>query len=235
MNFGSEFSSTRSENTDLNGMMNETATYLSYKLTDLDSFRFNTSVIFVDPMTNSEDMASEATWGGMTLRYKRSKILTADKNWLDMSAEVRLNAFPKWWLNGDKKFGSYSLRTNLVKEFTDKFNVFTQLRYDEYFRTSAADKLTRRKFIAIVVPSYTLMKDLVFSPEVSFAYYIYGESKDSQNTVGFSPTLSYNFSKDFSMSAYWSSDPFVSNDGKFLSPDWGKTSAFATYLSYSLF
>ena len=152
-----------------------------------------------------------------------------------MSAELRLYLYNNFWEKGPRgNTGSSSVRLNFSRELLSNLNIFTQIRYDNYFRKSSNPESPRRRFLAYIAPSYTFLKDWSFSPGLSVAWYNLGNSKKS-NEIGFAPEVGYAFTKDFSMGLYWDSTPFASNDGRFFAPGIGKNSVFATYLSYSLF
>jgi len=242
LSFSNEVGSTRGTDHAVNGFYNDFSGLLSYKLTDKDSFRFNTGFYASDAIGKAEE--KNVQWTGATLRYKRSQILVADKHGVDMSAEFRLNAFDKFWdKDGDKRTGSYSFRANFSREIMNNVSMFTQLRYDEYFRTSSAAKVGRRKFVALLYPSWVFAKDWYLATAVSFNWYIGANGTTEKgkkiqkytNRIGFAPEVGYAFNKDFSIGAYWDSTPFTSNDGKFFAEGLGKGSTFATYLSYKLF
>ncbi|RLA62594.1 MAG: hypothetical protein DRQ88_08185 [Epsilonproteobacteria bacterium] len=247
MSFFSDFGTTGGA-TDINGWVNETLMYLSYKLTPYDSLRLNTSLVFSDPIDAGK--SAKAEWGGATLRYKRSSILTEDKHGVNMSAEVRLNLFPNYYLKKPNAYMSYSVRANFAKEFTGYFTLASTLRYDEYIRNSAAKNLSRRKFNVYINPSFSFLKSWSFTPGISFNHRIRGGTvvKIDEKTgktevsnfersthIGFVPEIGYSVNKELSMGLYWDSTPIASHDNKFLSPGWGKSSAIGYYLSYSLF
>ena len=237
LSFTNEIGVTRGSDRDLDGFYNDFASFLSYKLTDNDSLRFNTGFYSSDTIGKADE--KNVQWTGATVRYKRSGILKADKHFVDMSAEIRLNAFNEFWdTEGEKRTGSLSLRGNFTKSLlNDKLFIFSQLRYDEYARTSSVAKIGRRKFAALVAPYWYFAKDWYVSPTVSVNWYHYGDGakNERKNLVGFAPEVGYSFNKEFSVGAYWDSTPFGSNDGRFFRKQFAESSVFAMYLSYKLF
>jgi len=227
-----------SNDTGINGYYNELTPYLSWKLSSKDALRFNTSLIVTDKYRASEDLKADVAWGGATLRYKRSKILTEDKNWLNMSAEIRFNLDADFNKDEGKNTGSTSFRTNLTRSVMESLVMNTELRYDEYLRKSSNAKLKRRKFVATLNPTYTFLKDFYLLPSLAFNYEIKGEQANKaykKNKVVFSPEVGYQIMKDLAVAVYWESTPFKSHDGEVFAKNWGKNAVLAAYLDYKFF
>ncbi|RLA65856.1 MAG: hypothetical protein DRQ88_04265 [Epsilonproteobacteria bacterium] len=227
-----------SNNTGINGFYNELTPYLSYKLTGKDSLRFNTSVIISDNYRAANELNADVAWGGATLRYKRSKILTEDKNWLNMSAEIRFNLDADFNNDESNKIGSTSFRTNLTRTIMAGLELNTELRYDEYLRKSSSAKLKRRKLAATINPSYVFAKDWYVLPSLAFKYEIQGETANKaykKNKVTFAPEIGYQVMKDLAVAVYWEATPFKSHDGELFAKNWGKNAMLAAYLDYKFF
>ena len=225
-------------NTGINGFQNELTPYLSWKLSSKDALRFNTSLIIRDSYRAAKDLKADVALGETTLRYKRSKILTEDANFLDMSAEIRFNLDPNFNKDDSKKIGSTSFRTNLNKTFVEGMELNTELRYDEYLRKTSNLKLKRRKFVATLNPTYTFAKDFYVLPSFGFTYEIKGEKTNKvykKSKATFSPEVGYQVMKNLSVAVYWEANPFKSHDGEFFAKNWGKNGTLAAYLDYKFF
>lgn len=226
------------DNTGINGFYNELTPYLGWKLTSKDALRFNTSVIIRDSYRAAKDLKADVAWGGATLRYKRSKILTEDANFLDMNAEIRFNLDADFNKDESQKIGSTSFRTNLTRTVREDLKVNTELRYDEYLRKSSNAKLKRRKFVATLNPTYAFAKDFYVLPSFGFTYEIKGEQANKvykKSKATFAPEIGYKVMKDLSVAVYWEANPFKSHDGEFFAKNWGKNGTLAAYLNYKFF
>ncbi len=208
------------------GFRNVSNVYLTYKFTPQDSFRVNTGYSFSDD--NSSNLAGD--YEGTTLMYRRSEILTEEKNGVSLRSEIRLNLPP----SNPNQSGSTSFRVAGSKSFGAKFNLYSEMRWNENIRKSGTPSITRRTFLLLASPSYSITDKLTFAGTTVFSQAIKSTGAKYPNELNFAPAVSYAFTEKFNGSIYWDTYPFTSNDGHMFAPDWVTNGGLGLYVSYTI-
>lgn len=208
------------------GYRNVSNVYLTYKFSTEDSFRVNTGYALSDD--NSTNLSAD--YDGTTLMYRRSGILTEEKHGVSLRSEVRLNLLP----SNPSYSATTSLRVAGSKSFGAKYNLYTELRWNEYVRKSGTPSSTRRSFLLLASPSYNITDKLSLAGTTIFSQAIKSLGVNYPNEINFAPAVSYGFTEKFNASVYWDTYPFTSNDGHMFAPDWAKNGGLGLYVSYTI-
>lgn len=218
--------SAKTNTTNIEGVTSVTDFSFKYKLTPKNSIGFTTRGIVAD--TNKTN--PKTTYGGTTLSYSRSKLLTQDKHWVDMSSGLSLKAY-----DGGSSMNGYGLlRTAISRTFSPIFSSTVDIRWYEYARKSSKDSLGRREFYLYYIPTFQISEKLSVSPTLLFVETINGPKTSDANIVNFAPSLDYNFTDKFSGSLYWDTYPMQSGDNSFFSSRWYSTGGVGFVLSYAV-
>ncbi len=229
LSFANEIKSSSSKN-QINGFYNKLETFVSYKLSPVDSFKLSAGYRVIDTNNTSSDWDLEAP----SLRYKRSNILTEDVNMVTFNSEARVYVYPNSLKISKFQSGNTSWRNTFSRKFAPDFKLSTELRWDEFLRTNAKPGLSRRVFIMTADPVYNLTETLSITPEVSFNSQVAGPNTVNKDFVKFKPMLDYVVNKAFATEIYWESTPMVSRDNKFLAKDFSKNGLFGLVLTYTV-
>ncbi len=213
----------------INGFKNKLETVVAYKLSPVDAFKLTAGYSVSDTNT------AVATWNpeAPSLRYKRSNILTEDKNLVTFNSELRIYAYPNVLKVSKFQSGNTSWRNAFSRKFKD-FKLLGELRWDEYFRTTSTPKVARRKLMVITDLVYKINDTLTLTPEFSFSSQVGGSGTVNKESIMFKPMMDYVFNKSFSGQVYWETTPMVSRDQNFISKDFAKNGALGMVLTYTI-
>ncbi len=212
-----------------------------YKLSPNDTLRLNPSIEYVklnnyDP---AEKDVNEYYFQYVELMYRRSNILTADKNFVNMSAEVRQTYIPNAeYRNGSAANGWSAARVNFNKNI-GKLSLTTLGRFEVYNRTDAKPTTLKTLARGYFITGYNLTDKLSLANTLYWTELTYASATPSKhltsNYVSTSPEVGYAFSKDVNGTLYTIFKLTQSGDGHTLVDDWNDKAVFGANLTLSVF
>lgn len=233
LSIANEIKSTTKDNK-INGFYNKLETFVSYKLTSNDSFKLSAGYFVSDTSLTTAKWNPEAP----SIRYKRSNILSEADNFVTFNSEARYYLYPNELKISKAQSGNTSWRNTFSRKFTPDFKLATELRWDEYLRTTSAPKVARRKLMLTTTPVYSLNESLSLTPEVSLNAVTNGKNtkgvRVNKEYVMFSPKVDYAFNKAFAGQVYWDSTPMVSRDQNLIARDFVKNGVLGLVLTYTI-
>ena len=218
---------------DVNGVANENVIYFGYNMTANDNFRMDSSIY----TSNTDETETTSDWTGIGFRYSRKNILTEEKHGLNLSSEVRYQMNPSDVEASSQVSGYVSPRINLNKKISDNMSLNLNLREYEYIRTNSNVNNKRRYYRALLSTSVGLTDNISAGVLLDYVNLKYDDAapRKSKEYLGLLPSVSYSFTKKFSMDLYWDATPFTSTDDELFAQDWAKSATFGATLVYSLF
>lgn len=224
-----EIWSTNQDNS-INGFKNKLETVVVYKLSPVDSFKVTAGYSVSDTNTSVALFNPEAP----SLRYKRSNILTEDKNLVTFNSELRLYSYPNVLKISKFQTGNTSWRNAFSRKFAPNLKLLGELRWDEYLRTTSKPKVARRKLMVTTDLVYNINDTLTLTPEFSFNSQAGGSGTVNKEYIMFKPMMDYVFNKAFSGQLYWETTPMASRDQNFIAKDFAKNGALGMILTYTI-
>jgi len=218
--------SARTNATTIQGVTSVTDVSFRYKFTGKNSLGLTARGIVSD----TDKTSPKTTYGGTTLNFSRSKILTQEKYGVNMVSSISLKAYPSEYSNS----GYGLLRTAFSRTFSPVFSSTVDIRWYEYARRTSKDSLSRRDFLIYYIPTFQINEKLSVSPTLLFSESINGPQTVNGNYINFAPSVDYSFTEKFSGSLYWDTYPMQSGDGSFFSSRWYSTGGLGFVLSYAV-
>lgn len=211
----------------IKGVANEVSLGLSYKITKKNSLSFSTSSAVSDFNTPKV----KTTYGGTSVSYSRSGLLTQEKYGVNMNAGLSFKAYDGG--NADNS-GRSIFTTGVSRTFNPIFSLSTSANWEERVRKKSDDTLTRRAFYLVINPTIQITEKLSTSPTVLVYDYIKGPQVTDKFYFRFAPSLDYTFTEKFSSSLYWDGYPMQSGDAQVFAPTWYTKGSVGLVLSYSV-
>jgi hypothetical protein len=229
ISFYDEVKTTTMENK-VNGVLNKTLIYLNYKPSPIDLIRITGGFNQGFNNTTTTETAPEPS----SIRYKRSKILSEEKNWVNLNSEVRVYMFPTDLRDTRKQDGYFQLNSILSRKIKETFSINLLLIMDQFLRNSSDPKIARSRMTFILDPSIEISDKISFTPEICQTQKFMG-NKGRTYTTSFTPTFDYDLSSQASVQLYWDSTPLVSGDTLTLAKNWFENGVLGFNITYKLF
>lgn len=225
---------TSNKNNKINGFYNKLEGFVSYKMSPVDSFKLSAGYNVTDSNLTIAKYDLEAP----SLRYKRSNILNEADHFVSFNSEARIYFYSNASKLSKLQNGNTSWRNTFSRKFTPDFKLATELKWDEYLRTTSLAKVARRKLVLTTSPVYNLTESLSFNPEVSLNAVINGKNSKgvtvNKEFVMFSPKMDYAFNKAFAGQLYWDSTPMVSRDQQTFADKFVQNGVIGAVLTYTI-
>jgi len=218
--------------TQIDGFYNKLEGFMTYKPTSVDTFKLGVGYNAIN--ANVNDQTAKYNFESPSFRYKRSNILVQDNNGVKFDSEARVYYYPDYMQTTKFMTGNTSWRNTFTRTFTPDYKLVTELRWDEYFRTNATNKLARRRLMLTADPVVALSETVTLTPEVSLNSTMAGTNTVNKEFVVFKPMVDYAFNKSFATQAYWETTPMVSRDGKLLAKDFAPKGILGLVLTYTI-
>lgn len=231
LSFANELKSSTSVDK-IDGFYNKLEAFVAYKPTSVDTFKLSAGWNSINADINNQ--TAKFNFESPSFRYKRSNILVQDTNGVKFDSEARIYYYPNYLQTTKSQTGNTSWRNTFTRTFTPDYKLVTELRWDEYLRTNAKNKLARRRLMLTADPVVALSETLTLTPEVSLNSTITGTNVPNKEFVMFKPMVDYAFTKSFTTQAYWETTPMVSRDGKLLAKDFAPKGALGLVLTYTI-
>jgi hypothetical protein len=216
----------------IDGFYNKLEGFVAYKPTSVDTFKLSAGYNAVNANVNNQ--TAKFNFESPSFRYKRSNILVQDTSGVKFDSEARIYYYPDYMQTTKFMTGNTSWRNTFTRTFTPDYKLVTELRWDEYLRTNAKDKLARRRLMLTADPVVALSEAVSLTPEVSLNSTIAGTNAPNKEFVIFKPIVNYAFNKSFNTQAYWETTPMVSRDGKLLAKDFAPKGILGLVLTYTI-
>ena len=218
--------SAKTKTTSVTGVTSVTDVSFKYKITSKNSLRLTTRGVVSD----TDKTNPKSSYGGTTLGYSRSGLLSQDKYGVDMNASLSYKVLA----GGSSNTGYSLLRTSFSRTFSPIFSSTIDIRWYEYVRKTSKTDLSRRDFLLYYIPTFSINDKLSVSPTLAFNETINGPKTVDGNNLNFAPSVDYSFTDKFSGSLYWDTYPLQSGDNSLFSSRWYSTGGLGFVLSYAI-
>lgn len=193
--------------------------FLAYNFNRQNDMRFMTR----GTTSISERSQAEHQWRWIELRYRRNRILTEDKNFVNFSAELRADYIPdEKRRNSTVTNGFLRPQINFSKNFSKTWSAdlsVLSLINDRRSGDNVPGARIDRSDRVVFSPNYMLNDKITFSLGVTYIRDIYLDTPQNRNSNG-------GDSSEFVTSDYWWIDPamnYVVNDWFNVDVDFGAT------------
>lgn len=172
-------------------------TFLAYNINRQNDVRFMTRAT----TSISERSQAEHQWRWVELRYRRNRILTEDKNWLNFSAEVRADYIPdEKRRNSTVTNGFARPQINFSKNFTKSFStdlsIFSLIHDRKAGKATPTQRIERSDRV-VFSPNYMVNDKLTLSLGMTYIHDVYLDTPQNRN-----PSAG-----EFATSDYWWTNP----------------------------
>jgi hypothetical protein len=217
------------------GYKNILDTNTSYKITPVDKINMRTSMMDI----NGEDEGrTRNRLQSIQLHYKRSKLLTQDKNGIDLALQGRYsrdtNVFYKERYGSD---GNFQFRTTVGRDFTNNFSVEAEGKFYQYISNDSKGKRSYdRSYKLEVIPTYVFNDSFRFIMENQIAIH---NTRDvgTKGDITLKPIARYSFNRNVSLSVGVEFKPWEKDDSQSYSyvDGFTKLQTYSTNIYVSVF